>query len=92
MKEFIDNTSECFTSVNVNSYIKEKLCIDLPLHHIRQSLKYDHNLCYKMGRNRPIKLNQEKLVLLTQLFWIKLVKELENIRILINLDEWTISN
>ena len=64
----------------------------LPLHQIRQSLKYNHNLSYKKARSRPIKLNKEKLFLLGQLFWIKLVKELENIRILINLDEWAISN
>ena len=91
IKEFVDNNTECFTSADVSSYVHEKLWINIPLHQIRRHLHDEHNLSFKKRRFRPIKLNQKKLSLLKQLFWVKLAKELKNIKVLVNLDECTIS-
>ena len=91
IKEFVDNVTEWFTSNDVFSYVKERLCINIPLHQIRRDLRDTHNLSFKKGRSRPIKLNQRKLILQKQLFWIRLAKEFDNIKVLVNLDECTIS-
>ena len=91
IKKYVEKEFGWFTSIDVRSYVEDQLSIILSLHHIRKYLKLCHNLSFKKGRSRPILLNRRKLVLWKQLFWIKLAKELHNLKILINLDESTIS-
>ena len=47
IKEFVDNVSEWFTSNDVFTYVKERLCISIPLHQIRKDLRDTHNLALK---------------------------------------------
>ena len=91
IKKYIEKEFGWFTSIDVRSYVKDQLSIILPLHQVRNHLKLCHNLSVKKGRSRSIQLNKRKLMLLKQLLWIKLTKELHNVKILINLDESTIS-
>ena len=91
IKEYIEKESSWFTSIDVRNYVKKSIGISVSLHQIRRHLKTIHNLSFKKGSSRPISLNTERIALLKQLFWIKLSKELEGVKVLVNLDESSIS-
>ena len=92
VQDYIQDKLECFTTVDLKSHIKSKLNIDMPVHQVRFHLKSACNLSYKRGASRPIKLDAKREALLKQLFCLKLSKKLQDTKLLINLDEITISN
>ena len=91
IKEFIEKESSWFTSIEVRDYIQKSIGLIVPLHQVRRHLKHIHNLSFKKGSSRPVNLNTERVALLKQLFWIKLSKELQRVKVLINIDESSIS-
>ena len=92
IKDYIQDRFECFIDVDLKSHIKSKLNIGILVHQIRFHLKSDCNLSYKRGASCPIKLDTKREALLKQLFYLKLSKKLQDTKLLINLDEITISN
>ena len=91
IKEYIERESAWFTSLDVRNYVKEKIGVSVPPHQIRLHLKTVHNLSFKKGSSRPINSNTERITLLKQLYRIKLSKELQEVKILVNMNESTIS-
>ena len=92
IKEYIANESGWFTAADLRSHIFDKVGIEIPLHQIRNQLKLVHNLSYKKGSSRPVTIDTKRINIQKQLFCLKLSKELQNIELLVNLDESSISN
>ena len=85
IKEYIERESGWFTSLDIRNYVKKKLGVSVSSHQIRLHLKITNNLSFKKGSSLPIKSNTEKITL------FKLSKELQEVKILINMDERKIS-
>ena len=81
----------CFTAEHVKTHIMNKYRVAIRLHQIRHHFKHIHNLSYKKGNPRPALLDTERIKLLIRLFCAKLAQRLTEVRILVNIDESTIS-
>ena len=91
ISKFASDQTGCFTSADVQRHVKNQLLIWVPLHQIRKHLKEKDRLSYKKGNPRPINLDVSRVKLLKQLFWIRIAKKVSNIRMLINIDESSIT-
>ena len=91
ISEYVKSISWRFTSLHVRRHILKNLSIPIPRHQICKHLKHNERLSYKKGSARPYTLDIKKLKLTKQLFWVKLAQSLPSIKILINLDESTVS-
>ena len=80
-----------FESKDVQDHIMNSLSVTIPLHQIRKYLKQKEHLSYKKGNSRPITLNIDRVELLRNPFWIKIASRLSEIKLLINIDECSIT-
>ena len=85
--DFVRKQTELFDFIDVQRYKKAKLLIFISLHQIRKHLKRKEHQSFKKGNSRPVTLNMERLKLLKSLFWVKLSKRFQEIKMLINVNE-----
>ena len=91
ISKFASWQTGCFTAADVQEYIKDQLLVSIPLHQIRKHLKINEKLSYKKGNPRPVNLDVSRVKLLKQLFWIRFANQLSGIKMLINIDESSIT-
>ena len=81
-----------FTARDVQIKLKMNYHINIPIHEVRKIMKERLNLSFKRINSRPSNIWLNKLRIWRILFWIKFTKLITNDTLLINIDEWTISN
>ena len=91
VEEFIKQTNTAFTARSIQIYIRNKVKVLLPLHKIRNILKFEFHLSFKNGSSRRVDLNIDKMHYSKSLFTIEFIKSLSEADIILNLDESTIS-
>ena len=91
MKEFIESQKFPYTAIDVKSYLKSKLDIDLPVQWIRKWLRNKFNYSFKRFSSKPINIDLEKLSKLRKIFSIKFSKNVNEDTLIINVDESTLS-
>ena len=92
IESFIKITRTPFTWTDIWRIISEEFNITVKSHVIRRVLKKDFALSYKKDSSRPTKLDEDRQMWLKSLFWLNLIQNFKNIKILINIDGWVISN
>ena len=88
---YVRNQTGWFTAKNMQHHIKNELSVMIPLHQIRKHLKLKEGLSFKKGNSRPININIDQVKLLQKLFWVKIANILPEMKLLINIDESSIS-
>ena len=91
ISKFASEQTGCFTAADVQGHIKDELLVSIPLHQIRKHLKINEKLSYKKGNPRPVNLDTNRRKLLKQLFLIRMANQLSGIKMLINIDESSIT-
>ena len=91
IREFVNQQSASFVAADVKRFVKSKLRVEIPEHQIRSYMKNSLNLSYKKGSRRPINLDIKRHQALKQLYVVRLTNKLSKIRLLWNLDEWSIN-
>ena len=92
VSKYVSEQTGCFTAIDVRNHIKDQLLVSMPLHQIRKHLRSKEKLSYKKGNPRPVNLDVSRIKLSRQLFWIRLANQLPGIKMLINIDESSITN
>ena len=91
ISKFILSQTGCGTSRDVQDHFQNCLSITIPLHKIKKNLKQKEHLSYKKVNSRPIAHDVEWVKLLKKLFWIKIAERPTGIKVLINIDESSIT-
>ena len=91
ISKYTSGQTWCFEAVDVQRYIKDQLLVSIPLHQIRKHIKINKKLNYKKGNPRHVNLDTVRVKLLKQLFWIRIVNQLSGIKMLVNIDESSIT-
>ena len=87
ISKFVSNQTGWFTAKDVQLQTKDQLLISIPLHQIRKHLKNREGLSYKRGNPRPLNLDIIRVKLLRRLLWVRIAKNISEIKILINIDK-----
>ena len=91
IQNFVNQQSASFVARDVKRFVKSELKVEIPVHQIRNYMKSSLNLSYKKGSRRPIDLDIKRHQALKQLYVVRLANKLSKIRLLWNLDEWSIN-
>ena len=91
ISKFVSEKTDHFTARDVHEHIRDQLWISVPLHQVRKHPKEKEHLSNKKGNARPATLNVDRIGLLKQQFWIRITRRLPDIKIMINVDENSIT-
>ena len=87
----VSNQTEWFTAADVQGQIRDRLLVSVPLHQIRKHLKSNEGQSYKKGNLRPLNLDMIRVELLRRLFWVRIAKSISGIKMLVNIDESSVT-
>ena len=92
IKSYINEKKWVFTSKDIQFKLKTEDSINISSGKVRKLMKEKLNLSFKRINLRPLNIWLEKLKFWRLLFWIRFSKLINNDTLLINIDEWIISN
>ena len=84
---FLDLNRNPITAKRVAMYVFKETGIRLPIHLVRNYLKEDLKLSYKIGKSRPALYDFDKNMILKSYFAIRVIKLLPLIDVIVNIDE-----
>ena len=91
ISKFVSNQTGWFTAKDVQLQTKDQLLVSIPLNQIRKHLKNREGLSYKRGNPRPLNLDIIRVKLLRRLFWVRIAKNISEIKMMINIDESSVT-
>ena len=87
VKDYIEGITNPFWVDDVIKFIKQKTGVVVQKHQLRSFMKSNLGLTYKKAASRPTHLDWKLVSCLKSLFWIRMIKNLKNIKAIVNLDE-----
>ena len=87
MKEFIENETWCYDSVNIHNYLKQTLGLNIARSSITSHLKNHFNYSFKRVSSRPILADPIRWIILKAIFWAEFGNIMEDRLVYVNVDE-----
>ena len=91
MSNYIENEQGVYTSKEVQMYLKSEYELNLSSSSIIQHMKSNHNLSFKRVSFRPVFTDFDHIQRLKLLFAVEFSNLVDNTRILVNIDETSLS-
>ena len=87
IETFVFSYSKPKTAKDVWKYIYEESGVKAPIHLVREYMKDNLRLSYKIGKPRPALLDEDKSILIKSYFAIKIAQTIQHIKVMANIDE-----
>ena len=87
ISEFHEGSNQPYVANDVMKFIRNKYRVSIPIHIIKDTMRRFLNLSFKKGKSKPIGIDYIKQFSTKSLFAVRLVKEINNFSVLINIDE-----
>ena len=91
MSTYIRTTTTAFSCKDLRCHVYSNLKIMIPFHIWRRLLTEKFELSFKKTSSRPIRLDVKRHPWMKALFWVKILKMLTRIQIILNMDETSLS-
>ena len=91
MSTYIRTTTTAFSCKDLRCHVYSNLKIMIPFHIWRRLLTEKFGLSFKKTSSRPIRLDVKRHPWMKAIFWVKILKMLTRIQIILNMDETSLS-
>ena len=87
IETFVLSDSKSKTAKDVWKYIYEESGVKAPIHLVREYMKDNLRVSYKIGKSRPALLDEDKSILTKSYFAVKISQAIQHIKVMANIDE-----